>query len=161
MSICRELLEDIVKVSGEEISRAVVVLLERSKLVVEGAGAVGVAALLAGRAGGAGPVAILLSGGNIDPTLLISVMRHGLSVAGRSASGSASEQAASDGAEDRDRAPVFLRVADEQLAAKRIRDAVHGAPTVAGAVTTALATGAAPVAWAAGPVSPARAFVAA
>jgi threonine dehydratase len=83
MSICRELLEDIVKVSGEEISRAVVVLLERSKLVVEGAGAVGVAALLAGKVGGEGPAVALLSGGNIDPTMLIEVMRHGLTVAGR------------------------------------------------------------------------------
>ena len=58
-------------------------LLERAKLVVEGAGAVGVAALLAGKAGGEGPALALLSGGNIDPTVLISVMRHGLTVAGR------------------------------------------------------------------------------
>ena len=55
-----------------------------AKLVVEGAGAVGVAALLAGKVGGSsGPVAIVLSGGNIDPSLLISVMRHGLTVGGR------------------------------------------------------------------------------
>ena len=39
--------------------------------------------MLAGRAGGSGPAAVLLSGGNIDPTMLISVMRHGLTVAGR------------------------------------------------------------------------------
>ena len=58
-------------------------LLERAKLVVEGAGAVGVAALLAGRAGGSGMAIPILSGGNIDPTMLISVMRHGLTVAGR------------------------------------------------------------------------------
>ena len=58
-------------------------LLERSKLVVEGAGAVGVAALLRGKVGGSGPIAIVLSGGNIDPTLLISVMRHGLTLSGR------------------------------------------------------------------------------
>src|SRR5207253_9539697 len=80
---CRDLLEDIVKVSGEEISRAIVVLLERSKLVVEGAGAVTVAALLSGKVGGEGPTVALLSGGNIDPTMLIEVMRHGLTVAGR------------------------------------------------------------------------------
>jgi len=60
-----------------------VLLLERAKLVVEGAGAVGVAALLAGRDGGTGTAVPILSGGNIDPTMLISVMRHGLSVAGR------------------------------------------------------------------------------
>ena len=59
-------------------------LLERSKLVVEGAGAVGVAALLTGKAGGGdGSAVALLSGGNIDPTVLISVMRHGLTTAGR------------------------------------------------------------------------------
>jgi threonine dehydratase len=77
------LLDDMVDVADEEISEAIVLLLERTKLVVEGAGAVGVAALLAGKVGGEGPVAIVLSGGNIDATLLISVMRHGLTVAGR------------------------------------------------------------------------------
>jgi threonine dehydratase len=70
-------------VTDEEISEAIVLLLERAKLVVEGAGAVGVAALLAGKAGGSGPAVPVLSGGNIDPTTLISVMRHGLTVAGR------------------------------------------------------------------------------
>ncbi|TML74180.1 MAG: threonine ammonia-lyase [Actinobacteria bacterium] len=75
--------DDMVAVTDEEISEAIVLLLERAKLVVEGAGAVGVAALLAGRLGGSGPVAIVLSGGNIDPTLLITVMRHGLTQAGR------------------------------------------------------------------------------
>jgi threonine dehydratase len=82
-SILDHVLDDMVDVSDEQISQAIVLLLERAKLVVEGAGAVGVAALLAGHAGGAGPVAIVLSGGNIDPTLLISVMRHGLSTSGR------------------------------------------------------------------------------
>jgi threonine dehydratase len=83
MSILERTLDEIVTVSDEEISESIVLLLERAKLVVEGAGAVGVAALLEGRAGGSGPVAIVLSGGNIDPTLLISVMRHGLTQAGR------------------------------------------------------------------------------
>jgi threonine dehydratase len=82
-AILEELLDDVVDVTDEEISQAIVLLLERSKLVVEGAGAVGVAALLGGQVGGNGPAAALLSGGNIDPTLLISVMRHGLTVAGR------------------------------------------------------------------------------
>ena len=82
-AILDEVLDDMVDVSDEEISEAIVLLLERAKLVVEGAGAVGVAALLAGKVGGTGPVAVLLSGGNIDPTLLISVMRHGLTLAGR------------------------------------------------------------------------------
>jgi threonine dehydratase len=83
MAILGETLGALVSVSDEEISTAIVLLLERVKLVVEGAGAVGVAALLAGKIPGDGPVAIVLSGGNIDPTLLISVMRHGLTHAGR------------------------------------------------------------------------------
>jgi len=83
MPLLADLLDDMVAVSDEEISEAIVLLLERAKLVVEGAGAVGVAALLAGKAGGSGPAVPVLSGGNIDPTMLISVMRHGLSVAGR------------------------------------------------------------------------------
>jgi threonine dehydratase len=82
-SILDDLLDDVVTVPDDEISEAIVLLLERAKLVVEGAGAVAVAALLGGRAGGEGPVVCLLSGGNIDPTMLISVMRHGLTAAGR------------------------------------------------------------------------------
>lgn len=83
MSILDELLDDIVHVADEEISEAITLLLERTKLVVEGAGAASVAALLTGKVGGSGGVCTLLSGGNIDPTLLISVMRHGLTLAGR------------------------------------------------------------------------------
>jgi threonine dehydratase len=78
-----DLLDDVVDVDDEEISHALVLLLERAKLVVEGAGAASVAALLAGKIEGSGPVVALLSGGNIDPTLLISVMRHGLTLGGR------------------------------------------------------------------------------
>jgi threonine dehydratase len=81
--ILEETLDELVDVDDEEISHAIVLLLERSKLVVEGAGAVGVAALIAGKAGGSGPAVCVLSGGNIDPTLLISVMRHGLTTGGR------------------------------------------------------------------------------
>ena len=81
--ILDEVLDDLVSVTDDEICRAIVLLLERTKLVVEGAGAVGVAALLAGKAGGQGPAVAILSGGNIDPTVLISVMRHGLTSAGR------------------------------------------------------------------------------
>lgn len=82
-SILRELLDDVVTVSDEQISHAIVLLLERTKLLVEGAGAASVAALLDGKAGGEGEVGVVLSGGNIDPTLLIQVMRHGLTQAGR------------------------------------------------------------------------------
>ena len=83
MPLLEDLLDDIISVTDEEISEAIVLLLERAKLVVEGAGAVGVAALLAGKAGGSGLAVPILSGGNIDPTMLISVMRPGLTVAGR------------------------------------------------------------------------------
>jgi threonine dehydratase len=83
MAILDELLDDLVHVEDEEICEALTLLLERAKLVVEGAGAASVAALITGKAGGDGEVCALLSGGNIDPTLLISVMRHGLTLAGR------------------------------------------------------------------------------
>jgi threonine dehydratase len=83
MSILERTLDDLVRVTDEQVSEAIVLLLERTKLVVEGAGAVGMAALLGGLVGGDGPVGILLSGGNIDATMLISVMRHGLTQAGR------------------------------------------------------------------------------
>jgi threonine dehydratase len=82
-AILGELLDEVVTVTDEQISHAIVILLERLKLLVEGAGAASVAAVLAGKAGGTGDVGVLLSGGNIDPTLLIQVMRHGLTAAGR------------------------------------------------------------------------------
>jgi threonine dehydratase len=83
MPLLGDLLDDIVAVTDEEISEAIVLLLERAKLVVEGAGAVGVAALLSGKAKVTGTAVPILSGGNIDATMLISVMRHGLTAAGR------------------------------------------------------------------------------
>jgi threonine dehydratase len=83
MAILEDVCDDLVAVTDEEISEAIVLLLERAKLVVEGAGAVGVGALLGGKVKGDEPTAVVLSGGNIDPTLLISVMRHGLTQAGR------------------------------------------------------------------------------
>jgi threonine dehydratase len=81
--ILDDVLDGMIAVSDDEISKAIVLLLDRMKLVVEGAGAVVVAALLAGRVEGNGPVVGVLSGGNIDPTMLISVMRHGLTIGGR------------------------------------------------------------------------------
>jgi len=83
LSILDALLDEVITVTDEEISEAIAFLLERAKLLVEGAGAVGIAALMAGRVSGTGPVCAVLSGGNIDPTMLISVLRHGLTVAGR------------------------------------------------------------------------------
>jgi threonine dehydratase len=82
-AILDDRLDDVVTVSDDEISQAIVLLLERTKLLVEGAGAASVAALLAGKVPGDDEVCVILSGGNIDPTLLIQVMRHGLTRAGR------------------------------------------------------------------------------
>ena len=81
--ILEDRLDDVVVVNDREIAQAIVVLLERVKLVVEGAGAASVAAVLGGKVGGSGPACALLSGGNIDATLLIEVARHGLTQAGR------------------------------------------------------------------------------
>jgi len=82
-SILEETLDDIVAVEDEQIAEAIVLLAERTKLVVEGAGAVGVAALLGRLAGGSGPALALLSGGNIDASLMVQVMRRGLALSGR------------------------------------------------------------------------------
>ena len=75
--------DEIVTVSEEEISRAVLFLLERAKSVVEPSGALPVAALLAGAVTGDGPVVAVLSGGNVDPMLLTRLIDHGLSAAAR------------------------------------------------------------------------------
>jgi threonine dehydratase len=81
--ILDRVLDDVVEVGSREIAEAIVLVLERTKLVVEGAAAVGIAALLEGKVGGEGPVAVVLSGGNIDASTLITVMRAGLTFAGR------------------------------------------------------------------------------
>jgi threonine dehydratase len=81
--IVREVLDEIVVADDEEISQAIVLLLERSKLVVEGAGAAPVAAILAGRVSGEGFACALLAGGNVDATTLGSVVRFGLTASGR------------------------------------------------------------------------------
>jgi threonine dehydratase len=78
-----EVLDDVVEVSPDDIAQAIVLLLERTKLVVEGAGAVGVAALTSGKIAGDGPVAVVLSGGNIDASTLMQVVRYGVTAAGR------------------------------------------------------------------------------
>ena len=75
--------DDLVEVTDEEISHAMLVLLERCKWLVEPAGAVGLAAVLAGRIPGAGTATVVLSGGNVDPLLLTRLVEHGLSAAGR------------------------------------------------------------------------------
>jgi threonine dehydratase len=82
-AILRDLLDEIVVVEDEAISQAIVLLLERSKLTVEGAGAAPVAALLGGLVPGDGPACAVLAGGNIDATTLISVTRFALTSSGR------------------------------------------------------------------------------
>jgi len=77
------LVDQVVTVPEETISRALLLCLERAKLVVEPAGVAGVAALLDQPHMVEPPVAVVLSGGNIDPLLLSKLLRHGLAVAGR------------------------------------------------------------------------------
>lgn len=81
--IIRDLVDEVVTVSEDDIARALLVLLERAKQVVEPAGAVGVAAILAGKVKATGTTATILSGGNIDPLLLQRVMAHGLAASDR------------------------------------------------------------------------------
>jgi len=81
--VISELVDEVVTVSDDDIARALLVLLERAKQVVEPAGAVGVAAILAGKITASGPTAVILSGGNIDPLLLQRVVAHGLAASGR------------------------------------------------------------------------------
>jgi threonine dehydratase len=77
------LADGVVTVSEEDISRALLYLLERAKLVVEPAGAAAFAAVLAGAVEVEPPVVAVLSGGNIDPLLLLRVIEHGLAAARR------------------------------------------------------------------------------
>jgi threonine dehydratase len=79
----RRYVAELVTVTEEDISQALLLLLERAKAVVEPSGAAALAAALAGKVPGDGPVALVLSGGNVDPLLLIKLIDHGLSAAGR------------------------------------------------------------------------------
>ncbi|MPZ94489.1 MAG: threonine ammonia-lyase [Propionibacteriales bacterium] len=78
-----EKVDEVVTVSEDSLSKALLMLLERAKMVVEPAGAAAVAALMDKPEAFDGPVVAVLSGGNIDPVLLMSVMRHGMASAGR------------------------------------------------------------------------------
>ncbi len=85
LRLIREWVDGMVTVTEDEVAEAMVFLLERAKLVVEGAGAVSVAALLAGRTSGTaeGTTVVILSGGNVDAGVLAHVVRHHESHAGR------------------------------------------------------------------------------
>jgi threonine dehydratase len=81
--IIKDAVDDIVTVSDDETARAMLVLLERAKLVVEPSGAVGVAAILEGKILATGPTVVVLSGGNIDPMIMERVISRGMAGAGR------------------------------------------------------------------------------
>ncbi|WP_282792825.1 threonine ammonia-lyase [Streptomyces sp. CC224B] len=81
--LVEEFVDDVVTVSEDALSRALLLCLERAKMVVEPAGAATVAALLSEPRAFAGPVVALLSGGNVDPLLMQRILRHGMAAAGR------------------------------------------------------------------------------
>jgi threonine dehydratase len=81
--IIKDVVDEIVTVSEDDTARALLVLLERAKLVVEPAGAVSVAAILAGKVPSNGSTVAILSGGNIDPLLMQRVISHGLAASDR------------------------------------------------------------------------------
>jgi threonine dehydratase len=79
----RDLVDDVRTVSEEDLSRALLFCLERAKLVVEPAGVAAVAGVLADPGAFEPPVVAVVSGGNIDPVLLLKVVQHGMAAAGR------------------------------------------------------------------------------
>lgn len=79
----RDLVDEVRTVSEDELSSALLLCLERAKLVVEPAGASPVAALLSTPKAFRGPVVAVLSGGNVDPLLMQRILRHGMAAAGR------------------------------------------------------------------------------
>lgn len=81
--IVRRVVDEVVTVSEDDMAQALLVLLERAKLVVEPAGAVGVAAILAGQVSASGTTVVILSGGNIDPMIMERVISHGLAASER------------------------------------------------------------------------------
>jgi threonine dehydratase len=83
--ILERLVDAIVEVGEDEVAEAIMMLLERTKLVVEGAGAVGIAVLRAGivEPAASGTTVVILSGGNIDTGVLADIARHHESEHGR------------------------------------------------------------------------------
>jgi len=85
LRLVRQWLDDVVVVPEDDVAEAIVLCMEKAKLVVEGAGAVGVAALLGGQtpAAATGTTCVILSGGNVDAGLLATVARRHETEAGR------------------------------------------------------------------------------
>jgi threonine dehydratase len=82
-AIVRDTVDEVITVDDDDIARALLVLLERAKLVVEPAGAVSVAAILAGKIDPTGTTVAILSGGNIDPLVMERIISHGLAASER------------------------------------------------------------------------------
>lgn len=81
--LVRQYVDEVRTVSEDALARALLMILERAKLVVEPAGVAAVAAIMEAPARFEPPVVSVLSGGNIDPVLLMRVIRHGMIAAGR------------------------------------------------------------------------------
>ena len=81
--VFKQVVDEVVTVSEDALSRALLLCLERAKLVVEPAGVAAVAALLEDPRRFEPPVVAVLSGGNVDPVLLLRVIQHGMIAAGR------------------------------------------------------------------------------
>jgi threonine dehydratase len=81
--IVRDYVDQIVTVSEDEMAKAMLAVMERSKLVVEAGGVVGAAALMAAKLELQGTTCVIISGGNIDPLLLQKVIGHGLAASDR------------------------------------------------------------------------------
>lgn len=79
----RQLVDDVVLVTEEEIARALLLMTERARLLLEPAAAVGVAAMMTQRSVLTFPAVVIGSGGNIDPLLMLRVIRFGMTAAGR------------------------------------------------------------------------------
>ena len=82
-ALVRDYVDRVLTVSEDSLSRALLFCLERAKLVVEPAGVAAVAAIIDAPQSFEPPVVAVLSGGNVDPVLLMGVLRHGLAAAGR------------------------------------------------------------------------------
>ena len=83
VAVIQQVVDEIVTIDDEAVAAAILMLLERAKLMVEGAGAIGLAALLHGKIPLRGPVACLISGGNIDVNFIARIIERGLVKAGR------------------------------------------------------------------------------
>jgi threonine dehydratase len=81
--IVQQYVDEIMTVSEDQLSSAVLLLLERAKMVVEPAGAAATAAVMAWPEKFEPPVAVMLSGGNVDSLLLLRIIRHGMAASGR------------------------------------------------------------------------------